>query len=468
MTCDRLRVFASVTAPVKFAAGRTCAGAIVLLAGLAVACGGGSSTTPPPPGGGGTPSASLSDTVVTFPTGTVGSGSTVREVVLTNSGTAALKISSIGFSGANGADFGQTNNCAGSVAPSSTCTISIAFTPSGTGKRAATLSVTDNASGSPQNVAVAGTGGTGVNPDPLGTVLSAQNAACTSGLAGNCTQLTIACPDVANITPTIKVIKPAGASAGAIMFIVGGGGVGYYDQSFAFGADTVNKVVGAGFTAVEINFAGPAAGWLTGPGGPRKLACRFSTAALWVHDHVRTGATPFCATGNSGGSAAIAYGLAHFGMGGVFDMVEPTSGPPMGRLDIGCICTGAKMAGPCGTTLLTTCIGTADAQSFIDPAYGSAICSTAVTTHETTNEQTFLNDSVASPDATYAYPGTDVHALYGANDLTAAVPLGLDWVNLITTRREIECVTGAPHSMPDNQAAADKIGNDLAAGCKAQ
>ena len=109
-----------------------------------------------------------------------------------------------------------------------------------------------------------------------------------------------------------------------------------------------------------------------------------------------------------------------------------------------------------------------DAQSFIDPAYGSPICSNAVTTHNTTNEQTFLDDSVASPDATYAYPTTDVHALYGENDHSAAVPLGLDWVNLITTRKEVECVTGAPHSMPDNQAAADKIGADLVSGCKVQ
>ncbi|HUI42284.1 MAG TPA: choice-of-anchor D domain-containing protein [Terriglobia bacterium] len=452
----------------RIVAGLPGAGCILLLwAAIATSCGGGSSSTPPPPGKG-APSANLSATVVTFVTQKVGTTSAASDVILTNSGTAALNVSAISLSGANLAEFAETNDCAGSVAASSSCTIGVTFRPSAEGKRTATLSIKDNAPGSPQSVALAGTGGTGINPDPLGTVISSQTTACSGGLAGDCTQLTIACPDVANITPTLKVIHPSGASAGTIMFIVGGGGVGFYDKSFAFGSDTVNKVLAAGFTAVEIDFAGPSAGWLTGPGGPRKLACRFATAALWVHDHVRTGGTPFCATGNSAGSGAIAYGLAHFGLGGIFDMVEPTSGPPMGRLDIGCVCAGAKMAGPCGTTLLTTCIGLSDAQAYIDPAYGSPICSNAVTTHDTTNEALFLNDSVASPDATYAYPTTDVHALYGGMDLTASVPLGLDWVNLISTQKEIECVMSAAHSMPDNQTAADKIGSDLASSCKAQ
>jgi Cep192 domain 4 len=434
---------------------------------IAASCGGGSSYTPvgPPSGA---PSASLSAARVTFVTQKVSTTSSSQEVTLSNSGKASLSISGVDLTGANHSDFSQSNNCGSSVAASSNCTITLSFTPSATGKRSATLSIADNAPGSPQSVALAGTGGTGLNPDPLGSVISTQTTACSAGLAGDCTELTIACPDVADITPTVKVINPSGASAGTIMFIIGGGGLGFYDKAFTYGADTVNMVVSAGFTAVEINFAGPSAGWLTGPGGPRKLACRFATAALWAYDHTRGANTPFCATGNSAGSSAIAYGLAHFGLGAIFDMVEPTSGPPMGRLDIGCICNAGGMAGPCSTSLLTTCIGASDAQSFIDPAYGSPICSNAVNTHDTTNEQTFLNDSVASPDATYSYPTTDVHVLYGDNDLTAAVPLGLDWVNLITTRKEVECVTGAPHDMPNDQAAADKIGADLISGCKTQ
>jgi hypothetical protein len=84
-------------------------------------------------------------------------------VTLTNSGTAALSISSIAITGTNASDFAQTNTCPSglaTLAAGASCTISVTFTPSAAGGRTAALSVTDNASGSPQSVALSGTGST--------------------------------------------------------------------------------------------------------------------------------------------------------------------------------------------------------------------------------------------------------------------------------------------------------------------
>jgi hypothetical protein len=87
----------------------------------------------------------------------IGSNSTL-DVTLTNTGTTALDITSIGVTGANESDFAQNNVCPSSLAPGTNCIISVTFTPSATGTRSADLTVIDNAENSKQNVSLAGKG----------------------------------------------------------------------------------------------------------------------------------------------------------------------------------------------------------------------------------------------------------------------------------------------------------------------
>jgi Beta-propeller repeat len=91
----------------------------------------------------------------------VGTGSGAQVVSLTNSGNAPLTISSIAVGGANSGDFTQTNTCPGSNATlgaNANCIISVTFTPTVTGSRTASITVIDNAPGSPHNVTLTGTG----------------------------------------------------------------------------------------------------------------------------------------------------------------------------------------------------------------------------------------------------------------------------------------------------------------------
>jgi len=134
----------------------------LLVVGIWVACGGGGGGSPPPPPA---PVVSLSPTSLTFSQQNVGSTSAAQTVTLSNTGNASLSISSIAIGGTNSGDFAQTKNCGSSVGVGANCTISVTFAPSATGSRSASLTITDNASGSPQTVSLTGTGGV---PTPAG------------------------------------------------------------------------------------------------------------------------------------------------------------------------------------------------------------------------------------------------------------------------------------------------------------
>src|SRR5207302_1772734 len=108
------------------------------------------------------PTATLSATSSAFGEQRVGTTSAAQTVTLTNSGGAPLNLTSITVTGAQAADFAFAagNTCptgAGSVAPGTSCTIGVSFTPAAPGARAAAVNITDDAVGSPQSVRHAAT-----------------------------------------------------------------------------------------------------------------------------------------------------------------------------------------------------------------------------------------------------------------------------------------------------------------------
>src|SRR6185312_5578639 len=70
----------------------------------------------------------------------------------------ALSITGITITSGNPGDFAQTNNCGTTVAAGATCTINVTFTHTTTGSRISSVSVADNAIGSPHTVSLSGTG----------------------------------------------------------------------------------------------------------------------------------------------------------------------------------------------------------------------------------------------------------------------------------------------------------------------
>ena len=108
------------------------------------------------------PGASLSTNTLTFAGQSIGTTGAAQLVTLTNTGTAALVISNVGASG----DFAQVNNCPTSIAAGASCTINVTFTPTASGNRFGSITVTDNAASSPQMITLSGIG----NPTPQASV----------------------------------------------------------------------------------------------------------------------------------------------------------------------------------------------------------------------------------------------------------------------------------------------------------
>jgi hypothetical protein len=132
--------------------------AAVLLACAAAGCS--NSSTPSSPTStttttaAGTTSAAqvtLAPTALSFSTQTFDTPGMTQQVILTNSGTDTLVISSVVASG----NFTETDNCIGSFAPSEACTINVTFVNVGAGS-GGTITITDNASTSPQTIAITG------------------------------------------------------------------------------------------------------------------------------------------------------------------------------------------------------------------------------------------------------------------------------------------------------------------------
>src|SRR5208337_67275 len=152
--------------------------------------------------------ASLSTSSLSFGGVLVNATSPEQSVTLTDSGDALLNLTSITASG----DFALVTtgtSCpygGGTVASGANCAIDVTFTPTATGSRTGTVTITDNATGSPQTVQLSGTG-----------ILSAPNLSPTSLSFSNQLVGTTSTPQpvtVANTGPVALSISSLTISSG--------------------------------------------------------------------------------------------------------------------------------------------------------------------------------------------------------------------------------------------------------------
>ncbi len=126
----------------------------------------------------GVASATLAPGALAFST-VAGTSSAAQTLTLTNTGSAALTISSISLAGSNPTLFTQATTCGATLAAAASCTISVTFKPGAVGTFTATLSVTDNAASSPQTATLTGTATAAPAPQAALTPGSASFAAVT-------------------------------------------------------------------------------------------------------------------------------------------------------------------------------------------------------------------------------------------------------------------------------------------------
>ncbi len=337
--------------------------------------------------------------------------------------------------------------------------------------------------------------------DPIGTASVTPLNSCSGSLQGaTCFQMTVSCPGVADITAYLKVNNPNAAPVGTVLFGVGTGGSGLYDDpnsgGFMMGETTVQNVLAANFNTVQVSFGAPFTssqpnGWLQGPGGVRRVACRYATVADWIYNNPKTinsnpnitatTSAPMCATANSGGSGAIAYAVYEYGLDTEFAMIEPTSGPPMARIDQGCSPCSSNVTGPVcqdsNSINVSQMCYSAGGSSFgdagvIDTAYTASqnetspgLCASAVN-GTPAPAGLFQSDSILyNPGNPISLPHTTVRMLFGDLDTSNAVPQGMTWGQSVSPSPLSACIADAGHPIPDVNDGARQIATDIQQNC---
>lgn len=230
---------------------------------------------------------------LTFASQPVNSTSPAQNVTVTNTGTGPATISTFSITGSNSSSFALvsgTNACApnGTLAASASCTIGVTFTPTVTGELVATLSIADSATGSPQTVALNGTGNnspvtisippggsTTGTATPGGTAFYGLQITSAPGVTGTvqlgCTPSspTITC----TVIPSSIVLtgKPIEVAFGIQTFCQGASGTG-----FAPGAPGGGPAGGIGLLLFSLAFGGVA--WAMQRN--RRLALTFAVLML--------------------------------------------------------------------------------------------------------------------------------------------------------------------------------------------
>jgi hypothetical protein len=310
--------------------------------------------------------------------------------------------------------------------------------------------------------------------DALGTVTNVQTVKCPTGGVKNatCQQLTISCPGVSSQSMMIKTNMPTGQNLGTVVFLSGGGGQGFYDSNWNYGADIINTVLGinsgAGLTTVQTDWGiqdqNNEFGWLEGPGGTRLLACRVATAAQWIQDNIQSGGA-FCATGSSGGAGALAYLLDDYGLS--MDFTEFTSGPVYSRIDYGCDKLEPNAYSPATGRLTSWDYTTTDAVEYVDPTYGpgNAYCSYELGQLGGSDkyDSILFADSIMWPSANYNFSSA-THFAYGALDTGNAPVEAYAFQQAVHSTDVV--VPNVGHEMGDWVAGADQISSDITTMCK--
>ncbi len=305
---------------------------------------------------------------------------------------------------------------------------------------------------------------------PLGTVtVLGTNCNGTSSFPNTtCVELEIDCAPTAlpkkvdlRITPTTAAI-----SLGTVIYGSGAAGHAFYEDK---GAGTITAALAAGFDAIQRSWDGQQ-GWLEGSGGLKASACRYATLATWIYNNQHTAGEPFCATGNSGGASEMAYALSQFGRESIFDLIVPTAGPPMSRVDIGCISnTQDPLKQQCLTQPLhpdhmCTTFGCDTPTQAIDPNY-SGITPCASETLNILKRHSVLGGNRTDLD----YPDTSVRFIFGENDCSSGAGLSYYYYNELvaqgTNDVSLTIAANTAHRVHGTPNGAAAIVNALSTDC---
>ena len=339
---------------------------------------------------------SLSPTSLAFASTTVGSTTAAQVVTVKNTGTAVVTLTSETITGTNATSFLKSaTTCGTTLAAGASCTVSVEFKPAAAGALTGNLSVADNATGSPQTVALTGTG-----TAPLAVSLSPTSLAFASTTVGSTTAaqlVTVKNTGTATVTLTSETI--AGTNA----------------TSFLKSATTCGTTLAAGASCtVSVEFKPAAAGALTASlsvadnatGSPQAVALTGTgTAAQTFTVSLSPASLAFASTVVGSTTAAQVVTVKNTGTGTVTLSSETTTGTNATSF--------LKSATTCGATLAAGASCTVSVE-FKPTVTGSLTASLSVADNATGSPQTVAltgtgassTPTVTLTPASIAFPNT--------------------------------------------------------------
>jgi len=245
------------------------------------------------------------------------------------------------------------------------------------------------------------------------------------------------------------------SAKGAVIFTTGGSGRGFYGGSTLSAnrpsGETVLFFQDQGYETFEISWQGNF-GWATdNPGaGLKAVMCAYAEVVRWIAATLANNPVVIGATGNSGGSMQIGYGLANYGLEDLLDGVVLSGGPPTADAWDVCFGDGERSEPRGGTSVLMDHV-----LGFLD---NGDYCQIGVGPLEA--EEIARRESIVSNEPgevrDYDYPTTVVAFVEGQRDVSN-IPRARKYFDVITTAKTWDIVPDGPHSLQNFMAGAAKI-----------
>jgi len=319
--------------------------------------------------------AALLTTSLAFGSVNVGSTSGTQTATLSNTGNAPLTIAALATGSTEFVIAGGTCAAGGSVAAAASCTVNLRFTPSTSGSRSATLTVTHNASGGSSTASLSGTGvaltpAIGISP----TTLSFTQTTNTTSAAQ-----TVTVSNTGNAPLAISTIALGGAQASEFQIASGttctAGGSVAANGSCLIKVSFTPSVAGARSASITLthNAAGsPATITLNGAGtatAQPAISLNATTLTFINQTVASASASQSVTVSNSGAATLTLSGLTLTGTS-ASEFTRSGSCTPTGTLAAGASCTVSFVFTP-------TAVGTRTATLTLasDASNGSAVLS---------------------------------------------------------------------------------------------
>ena len=343
-------------------------------------------------GTGGTAGSTLSAGALAFGSINLGNSSAAQTLTISNGGSAPLAISSLKLAAG---DFSQVSTtCVSTVAVNGSCQVVLMFTPTVTGARTSSLTITSNAPATPQTVALSGTGLPAIVY--TGLPISVKVLAGTQPIAGASVQfyatgMTGARSAATALLPRTVATDATGSatltsyncpSATSMVYLVATGG-------------TVGSATGANANVLLMSAVG-ACGAITS-GAKYIVNEATSVAAIYALQQFYT------AGGSLGASATNVAGLSN-AFATAAQLIDPTTGAAPASFPVTASSPGARINAL--SNLVNTCL-TLSAQC--TPLYAA----TAVNT-------TFATNTLDALFNLAQHPATGTVALYTQSLLSTA------------------------------------------------